>query len=66
MKCNIETLIKESGMRKKFIAEKLEVSVHQLRNYEKGYSLIPIDKAFLLAKLLGKKVDDLYEREEKE
>ncbi|PKR86087.1 helix-turn-helix transcriptional regulator [Heyndrickxia camelliae] len=62
MKSKIEELIKNSGLKKNFIADKLNVSVHQLRNYETGRSLIPIDKAYLLADLLGVKVDDLYER----
>jgi transcriptional regulator with XRE-family HTH domain len=62
MKCNIEKLIKNRGLKKKFVAEKIEVSVPQLRNYETGHSLIPIDKAYILADLLGVKVDDLYER----
>lgn len=62
---NIGDLINESGLKKKFIAEKLNVSVPQLRNYETGHSLIPIDKAYILADLLGVKVDDLYKREEK-
>ncbi|MFE8704146.1 helix-turn-helix transcriptional regulator [Cytobacillus sp. FJAT-54145] len=65
MKCNIEKLIKDRGLKKKFIAEKIEVSVAQLRNYETGHSLIPIDKAYILADILGVKVDDLYEREQK-
>lgn len=64
MKCNIENMVKKSGLKKAFIADKLEVSVKQFRNYETGHSLIPIDKAFVLAKLLNCKVDDLYEYEE--
>ncbi|WP_337020096.1 helix-turn-helix transcriptional regulator [Oceanobacillus massiliensis] len=60
MKCNIEELIINSGLKKKYIAEKLNVSVKQLRNYEVGHSLIPIDKAFILADLLNCRVDDLY------
>lgn len=66
MKCNIERLIKSSGLKKKFIADKLGVSVPQLRNYEIGKSLIPIDKAYTLADLLGIKVDSLYERMKEE
>lgn len=58
----IEKLIEESGLKKSFIADKLDVTVKQLRNYETGRSLIPIDKAYILADLLGVKVDDLYER----
>jgi DNA-binding XRE family transcriptional regulator len=61
MRSRIEELVRESGLKKSYIAEKLEVSVKQFRNYETGHSLIPIDKAFALAKLLGCKVDDLYE-----
>jgi transcriptional regulator with XRE-family HTH domain len=61
MKCNIEELIKNTGYKKSYIADHLEVTVRQLRKYEKMDSLIPMDKAFKLAKLLGVKVDDLYE-----
>jgi transcriptional regulator with XRE-family HTH domain len=62
MKSNIGKLMDDKGLKKKFVADKLGVSVKQLRNYETGHSFIPIDKAFLLADLLGVKVDDLYER----
>jgi transcriptional regulator with XRE-family HTH domain len=58
----IEEHIEKSGLRKGFIAEKLNISVRQLRKYEKGESLIPMDKAYILAELLEVKVDDLYER----
>jgi transcriptional regulator with XRE-family HTH domain len=60
----IEGLIKERGLNKSFVADKIGVSVKQLRNYEIGRSYIPMDKAYILADLLGVKVDDLYEREE--
>ncbi|MEK3819700.1 helix-turn-helix transcriptional regulator [Cytobacillus sp. FSL W8-0315] len=62
IKSKIKKLTDESGYKKSFIAENLGVSVKQLRNYESGRSLIPIDKAYILADLLGVKVDDLYER----
>lgn len=62
LKSNIEKLIIESGLKKNFIADKLGVSVKQLRNYETGKSLIPMDKGFILADLLECKIDDLYER----
>lgn len=59
----IEELIIKSGLKKSFIADKLEISVKQLRNYETGHSLIPMDKAYILKDILGlEKVDDLYER----
>jgi transcriptional regulator with XRE-family HTH domain len=61
-RCRLEELIKKSGLRKDFIAEKLEISTRQLRNYELQKSFIPMDKGYILADLLGVKVDDLYER----
>jgi DNA-binding XRE family transcriptional regulator len=62
MICKLEEYIKESGLRKDHIANKLGVTVRMLRKYEKGESLPPLDKAFILADLLGVKVDDLYSR----
>jgi transcriptional regulator with XRE-family HTH domain len=62
IKPNIEQIIEESGLRKKFIADKLYISVRQLRKYETGESLIPIDKAYILAELLQVNVDDLYKK----
>ena len=64
MKPNIEALVRESGLRKGFLAEKIGVTVRQFRKYETGHSFIPIDKAYILAALLNCKVDDLYTREE--
>lgn len=64
LKSNIGKLIADKGLRKDFVAKKLEVSTKQVRNYETGKSLIPIDKGFILADLLDCKIDDLYEWEE--
>lgn len=64
LKSNIRSLVEDKGFKKSFVAAKIKVSVPQFRNYETGHSLIPMDKAFTLAKLLGVKVDDLYEEEE--
>ncbi|MEK4973234.1 helix-turn-helix transcriptional regulator [Niallia sp. FSL R7-0648] len=64
LRSNIKKLGSESGYKKSYIAEKLNVSVKQYRNYETGHSLIPIDKAYILASLLNCKVDDLYTMEE--
>ncbi|MGV3464749.1 MAG: helix-turn-helix transcriptional regulator [Heyndrickxia sp.] len=62
IRSKIRELIEERGLKKKFVADKLGVSVKQLRNYETGHSYISMDKAYILADLLGVKVDDLYER----
>jgi transcriptional regulator with XRE-family HTH domain len=60
----IEELIRKRGYKKAFVAEKLEITVKQLRNYETGRSLIPIDKAYRLADLLEVGVEELYNRSE--
>lgn len=63
LRCRLEELIKQTGLRKDYIAKKLEISTRQLRNYELQKSYIPMDKAYFLADILGlEKVDDLYER----
>lgn len=62
IKCKIEELIKQRGLRKDFIAEKLGISTRQLRNYEVQHSYIPMDKAYILAEILNVGVQDLYER----
>lgn len=64
LRCRLEELIKKSGLRKDFIADKLGISTRQLRNYELSKNYIPMDKAYILAELLGVKTDDLYERGE--
>lgn len=63
LRCKIEELIKQSGLRKDYIADKMQISTRQLRNYELQKSYIPMDKAYILADLLNVKVDDLYERD---
>jgi transcriptional regulator with XRE-family HTH domain len=66
LRCRLEELIKKSGLRKDYIAGKLEISTRQLRNYELEKSYMPMDKAYILADLLEVKVDELYERKEEE
>ncbi|MBT2659385.1 helix-turn-helix transcriptional regulator [Bacillus sp. ISL-18] len=61
-KCNIEVLIKKSGLRKDYIAEKIKVSPRQLRKYEKFELFIPTETGLLLAELLNCKFDDFYEK----
>jgi transcriptional regulator with XRE-family HTH domain len=64
LKCKIEDLIKQKGLRKDFIADKLGISTRQLRNYETQHSYIPMDKAYILADILSVGIEDLYERVE--
>lgn len=60
VKCNLEDLIKKSGLRKDYIANKLGISTRQLRNYELQKNYIPMDKAIILKELLNCSLDDFY------
>jgi transcriptional regulator with XRE-family HTH domain len=61
MKSRIGELIEAAGYKKKYIAQKLDISPTQLSNWISGRSYPPIEKAFKLAKMLGVKIDELYE-----
>lgn len=65
MKSRIGELIEASGYKKKFIAKELEISPTQLSDWISGRSAPTMEKAFKLASLLKVKVDDLYEKEDK-
>lgn len=62
LKSNIDILIKQSGYKKKHIAETIGITPTQLSNWIATRSYPPLDKAFMLADVLGCKVDDLYDR----
>ncbi|HDR7847487.1 TPA: helix-turn-helix transcriptional regulator [Bacillus toyonensis] len=64
LKSNIGELLKNSGLKGKWIAQKLNISQNQMSNYVTGKSYPPVDKAFELAKIFDCKVDDLYEAQE--
>jgi len=64
MKVHISAYIEKSGLRKGFIANKLEISPTQLSNVIAGRSYLRTPNLFLLAKILDCKVDDLYTLEE--
>lgn len=51
--------IEESGLRDDFIAKKIGVSKRTVYNLKRGLSYPTFEKAFILADLLGCKVDDL-------
>ncbi|WP_100406283.1 helix-turn-helix transcriptional regulator [Bacillus solitudinis] len=61
MKSRIGELLDERGLKSKYIANKLEVTQEQVSKWRNGKSYPRLEKAFKLAKLLGVKVDDLYE-----
>ncbi|MEH6965355.1 helix-turn-helix domain-containing protein [Priestia megaterium] len=65
MKSKIGEIIDSQGYKKKYIAERMDITQSQLSNWISGRSYPPMDKAFKLAKFLNVKVDDLYEEIEK-
>jgi putative transcriptional regulator len=63
MKSRLNELIEKSGYMKKYIAKEVGITPTQLSNWIACRSYPPLDKAYKLAKLLGCKVDDLYEED---
>lgn len=61
IKMRLDELIKNSGLKKGYIAKDLNVSKDTLTNWIKGRSYPALDKAALLANLLECTVDDLFE-----
>jgi putative transcriptional regulator len=64
LKSKIGILLRTSKYRREYIQKELGVSANTLSNWCTGKTYPTIDKAFLLAKLLEVKLDDLYEFEE--
>lgn len=64
LKSKIGILIEESGLRDEVIRKEIGVKQPQLRKIKIGESYPTVPKLFRLAKLLGKKVDELYEYQE--
>lgn len=61
MKSKIGELIDAKGLKRKYIADQLGVTREMVSRWVVGKSYPRLDKAFKLAKILGVKVDDLYE-----
>lgn len=61
MRSKIGELISERGLKRKYIAEQLGVTNEMVSRWVVGKAYPRLDKAFKLAKILGVKVDDLYE-----
>lgn len=61
MKSKIGDLLDERGLKRTYIAKKLGVTKEMVSRYCAGTSYPRLDKAFELAKILGVKVDDMYE-----
>lgn len=62
----IEESIKESGLKKIYIAAQLGISRETLRNWCRGISYPSAPELFKLARILNKKIEDLYIYKEEE
>lgn len=60
IKLIINERIKETGLKKMYIAEQMGVNKDTLTNWINGRSMIKLDQAVKLARLLNCNVDDLY------
>jgi len=61
MRLKIDDLIKTSGLKHKYIAEKIGISTRTLYKWRKNESFPRLDQAVKLAVILKCKVDDLFE-----
>lgn len=57
----IADIIERQGRKRTWVAQQIGASAASISNWEKGESMIPYDKARSLAKVLGVKMEDLYE-----
>ncbi|MBW7649782.1 XRE family transcriptional regulator [Anoxybacillus sp. ST4] len=61
LKSRIGEAIEKSGLRNDYIRKHVDVQQKQLWNWKNGVSFPTLEKAFILAKILRCKVDDLAE-----
>ena len=65
IRSRIGELLRVSKYRREFILKELDISKNTLSNWVSGKTFPTVEKAFILADLLDVKVDDLYEREDR-
>jgi len=64
MMTKLNKLIKESGLKKKYIAEKLDVNLNTITNWVKGISKPDISQAKQLKEILNlNSIDELIDKE---
>jgi transcriptional regulator with XRE-family HTH domain len=63
MNSRINELIKISGYKKEYIAQKMEVSIYTITNWCKGYTSPTLEQAQKLKEVLGlKSIDELIKK----
>lgn len=60
MKNNIEQMRKLKAITQEEMARKLEISLSQYRNIEKDRCVTSVEIAIKIAKILNKKVEDIF------
>ncbi|WP_035350308.1 helix-turn-helix transcriptional regulator [Fictibacillus gelatini] len=60
LKCKLDELIKERGLKKGFIAEQAGISKTTLSVLISGRSLPTLTVAFKIAKVLGLKIEEIW------
>lgn len=63
IKLTIDERIKESGLKKIHVAKQVGVDPDTLRNWEQNKFIPKLDQAVKLAKVLGCKLEDLFEND---
>jgi putative transcriptional regulator len=64
LKSKIGELLRVSRYKREYIQQQLGITANTLSNWSTGKTYPTMDKAFMLADLLGVKVDDLYVRDD--
>lgn len=64
MKPKIGEIRRNRGLMQKYCAEKAEISQQLWSDYERGIKFPRIDKAYVIAKVLGVPINELYEEEQ--
>lgn len=60
MKNNISIYRKEKNMTQRELSEKVKITETQIRNIEKDRSIPKVDIALKIAKILDKKVEEIF------
>lgn len=63
MKCLIADIRKSKGIQQSFLAKQVGISQQLLSEYERGKSYPRVDRANLIAKVLGVQLSELYKEE---
>lgn len=64
LKCNLEKMIIERGLKKSYVAKKAEISVSTMSLILKGKSIPTLQVAIRIAEVMGEKVEDIWVKQQ--